>query len=285
MTQLVDALRAKFKDGRSALRALGLDESLLDSEDTLLRKNADKVINQLLKRFGSTQKVLQKLGMDASMLDEPDREVLESAKRGEHFDPRDGTPGVVVGGRERSGEDKFGLRRSSRDGIPPKVETNEEDLSRDEDLSEEEERALAEHAADMRRRGEDSRVIDHAMRMARDVLRRQRGHADDRRREARDRFPMRHHGDPLVDRGTEARDNWGGEGEPFLADHGLDRRNRHALDEAARVNIRKVVVEPEVRSAHMVRGDRRSMATDKAPSEARQAKTYARYPDLARIGV
>jgi hypothetical protein len=50
-TPLVDALRAKFKDGRSALRAMGLDESLLDGEGDLLRKHADKFIRLLVQRY------------------------------------------------------------------------------------------------------------------------------------------------------------------------------------------------------------------------------------------
>jgi hypothetical protein len=132
------------------------------------------------------------------------------------------------------------LRSSSRDNIPPKIETNEEDLtSQDEDLTEEEERALAEHAAKMREKGEDSVVIDRAMRMARDVLRRQRqGH---------DRFPMRHHGDPWADRGTDATGNFGmGVDPPKGLDSSFGSSSRREINEIRR-RMRKIGPEEDVR--------------------------------------
>ena len=179
-------------------------------------------------------------------------------------DPRGGT-----GGTWREGADKFGLRSSSRDNIPPKIETNEEDLSRDEDLSEEEERALQEHAAKMREEGMDSRVIDSAMRMARDVLRRQRqGH---------DRFPMRHHGDPWADRGSEAHDfelNSPEVGRGVAPPQGLDSRQ-----EIREIRRQLKRFGPEVGCAP----ERYRGAQGAVPTMARKAKTEARYPGMARI--
>ena len=204
-TALVEALREKFPSAKAALRAMGLDETLLDA-DTGKDSLADKVMRILVRRYGTQRAALRKLGMDASLLDEP-----------EHMrsDPRGGT-----GGTWREGADKFGLRSSSRDNIPPKIETNEEDLSRDEDLSEEEERALQEHAAKMREEGMDSRVIDSAMRMARDVL---RGNA--RVMKVPDAPSWR----PWADRGSEAHDfelNSPEVGRGVAPPQGLDSRRR-----------------------------------------------------------
>ena len=206
-------------------------------------------------------------------------------------DPRGGTGGEVLGGVHRPSEDKFGLRRHSDDSIPEKVETNWEDLSKDDDLlSEEEERSLAEHAAQMRERGEDSRVIDHAMRMARDVLRRQRGHADDRlpRRvsvddhHTDDRMPLR--GGRFA-RARFSHDNFGtvDPANPdgrFLVDHGLDAMDSSRREIVAIHQLLKRFGPGEAGCCP----DRNRFATDSKPlTKAETADLYERIPELARL--
>ena len=65
-TALVEALREKFPSAKAALRALGLDETLLDdgtgkrADDNL----ADKVMRILVRRYGTQRAALRNLGMD-----------------------------------------------------------------------------------------------------------------------------------------------------------------------------------------------------------------------------
>jgi hypothetical protein len=92
-TALVAALREKYPDMRSALRRLGLDESLADSTDTGKDSLAEKVMRILVRRYGTRHAALRKLGMDTSMIDPSRREEEESSMRGGHFDPRDHSGG------------------------------------------------------------------------------------------------------------------------------------------------------------------------------------------------
>jgi hypothetical protein len=262
MTQLADALRAKFKDGRAALRALGVDENLLDGEGDLLRKHADKFIRLLVQRYGSDKAVLRKLAMDESMLTEPEH--MKS-------DPRGNTGGEVEGGVARRGEDNFGLR-SSRDNLPPKVETMPEENTDEDEFSPEEEQSLQDYATDMRKRGDDAEVIDRAMRMARDFLRRHRGHADDRlpqRVDVQDKMPLR---GGRFDRARFNHDEFGVE-----PPHGLDS-SRREINEIHR-QVRRFGPEAgcrPMRASEMA-------ASDQVQTMAKQARTMARYPGLARI--
>ena len=265
MSPLVKAIREKFPDLRSAIRKLGLDESLADSvEGTLLRKNPKRFVDFCVKQFGSEGAVLSRLGMDAApFLTEPEP-IMKS-------DPRGGTGGEIEGGTFRRGEDKFGLRRHADDDLHEKVETMPaENLSEDE-FSPEEEQSLREYAEDMHRQGKDRRVIDDAMRMARDFLRRHRHHADDvmpRRVDvqdrARDKMPLNHF-----------------DGGRAIVDHGLDTINGN------RELMNNIGHEPEVRNADRMPYDRHrryGMDTKHGMTERQKADLHRLIPGLSLVG-
>ena len=160
--RFLEALKAKYGTPQAVMAVLGLDAALLkdESENDVLHKHAGKVIDLLMKRYGgSTQRVLQKLGMDEAML-----------------------TGVA-----RRGEDRFGLRRSSRDDIPPKIETMpEQNLSsgwRAED-DEPDDDGYERFRERMREHGLSEDEVEEACELARDHVRRRGAngrdkHADD----------------------------------------------------------------------------------------------------------
>lgn len=296
-TKLVEALRKRFPDGRTALRFMGLDETLLDDDTAnLLRKNPQKFIDLCIKRYGS-QGTLSRLGMDAAMFDPTMKAEERTAEYRGHFDPRGpGGEGEVEGGVHRSGEDRH--RRRADDDLPEKVETMPpENLGGEDEFSPEEEQSLREYAADMHRQGKDGRVIDDAMSMARDFLRRHRHHADDMRhrhhaddvlpsrvdvQDARDRVPLR---GGKLNRPRFSHDNFGTEDPAnpdgrFLIDHGLD-----AMDSSRReiAQIRRLVQRfgPEAGA----RPERFRGATDGKPlTELQTAELHKLIPGLALIG-
>jgi len=297
---LVKALRAKYSSRKEALRALGVDENLLDDDaDDRYRK-----------------RTRLRLGKDSSpsMLTEP-----------EHMrsDPRGGTGGEVQGGIRRKGEDDFTVPASGSN-VPRKIESNAENLSsgatddeEDDWLSEEEQRSLWQSAQDERRRlrerGYDEDRIDEIVEMsqgqARDCLRRAKGrdflpknrlmggpggrfggprdseHASGESDRAASLEYMRQideGGDrrKAVDHSEEDPNN------EYIIDHGLDRsRRRVGRDWQAQDAIHREVRRfgPEVGCRPMRPDERRGRSDAAVPSMARQARTEQRYPGLARI--
>jgi hypothetical protein len=265
-TKLVEALRKNFPDARSALRKLGLDETLLDDTGELLRKNPQKFIDLCIKRYGSQKAVLSRLGMDASMLDEPAH--MKS-------DPRGGSGGEVAGGTWRKGEDSFDVPEGSR-SMAPKVEQMPAENTGEDALPEEEERSLQEQAADWKRRGATDQEIERHLGFARDALRRHHRRAQDRLparidiQDGKDRMPLNH-----LDANNHS--PMTGVAPPQGLDSSINSSRREINEihrQLKRFGFAEAGCAPE-----RYRG-----AQDAVPTMARRARTEARYPGLARIG-
>jgi hypothetical protein len=157
-----------------------------------------------------------------------ERDVSPLQNEGDESDPRggeEGGGGTVAGGPWRAGED---------DDIPLDFE---------------------DFAKDLRRRGLSHDDITKAISLAKDHLRRKRANG-------RDRFPLRGHNGPIVDRGGQARD-----GRP-------DRSDR----EIAQIHKLMARFEPEAGYSP----DRNRFYAE--PTERQKADAFRRIPDLARIG-
>jgi hypothetical protein len=287
MSELVDAIRAKFSTPQQALRSMGLDDTLLDSESTRLRKRLDKLFDLISKQQASKKAVPR--GRD--QVTEP---------RHMPSDPRGGGGGQRGGWR--SGQDNFGLPSGSpglaekRETMPPaNTSTGEvrETLSGEDEFSPEEEQALREHAADMRKRGEDSTIIDHAMRMARDILRRRRSGRDElpsNRIGSREREMPNggHFGGPRRSGEPPTGDEIGDPTNAIVDHHGLDRHAHDArlLDPSER-EIRQIhkLLERFSEGEAGCCPDRDRLAHDAEPmSERAKAGMFRMFPDLRRIG-
>ena len=278
MTELIEAIRRKFKTPQAALAALGLDTTLLDDPGDRQRKRDSK----MRRHVDEMLSLLDTMGTDS---DPSMRAEEETSERNGRFDPRGlGGGGEIVGGPEREGKDR--RRARGRDTDPPLVHPeSEQRMSAEDDEPSFED--FAEHLRRNSRMSEDD--ISHAIGLARDYLKRRRSNGRDR--SADDRFPQRAHGSPIADPGKEARDNWGGDvpvsrplHEGVEPPHGLDALGQDGI--TIRQLIARIQHEPETRPGHMIRGDRRSrkQAADSAPTEARMQKIHSRYPGLARIG-
>jgi hypothetical protein len=106
-SKLVDGIRAKYATPQAALKALGLDTTLLDDpgnrpvrstqrkrNNTRLRQHLDEMIS-LVDLLGADENPTMK-------------EEEASSERNAKFDPRGSSgSGEIEGGRERKGEDDF----------------------------------------------------------------------------------------------------------------------------------------------------------------------------------
>jgi hypothetical protein len=208
--------------------------------------------------------------MDESMLTEPEH--MKS-------DPRGGGGGERGGWR--SGQDTFDLPSGSPnlskkvEAMPPQnMHGGEvrETLGGEDEFTPEEEQSLQDYATDMHKRGDDAEVIDRAMRMARDFLRRHRGHADDvlpSRVDVQDKMPLR--------AGHFNKPRFGRDFEVVEPPHGLDSSNssRREINEIRRQMKR-------LGSEAGCAPERYRGAQDAVPTMARRARTEAKY-GLARI--
>jgi hypothetical protein len=267
-----------------------------------------QLVKAMREKYGSTRAVMQKLGLDHRLLNDADpsrAEELRSSERGGHFDPRGGRNaggGEVLGGVHREGEDDIPSPEERRvsplqnedEGPPIERPSPLQNMADDDEMYD----PLREH---LRNHGMSEDEVEQAIEVAR------RHVAQDRRRRssnghdkhADDRFPKRGRGDPLIDRGTEATDNFGtvnpaNPDEPFLARHGLDRRGGGALDHAiAAIDeehrlASRIVIEPEIRPLDKMPYDRRSRrhAMDSKPgmTEQQKAELFKLIPGLDLVG-
>jgi hypothetical protein len=163
-------------------------------------------------------------------------------------DPRGSSEGTIIGGKPRTGGDRFGLRRSSRDSIEPKVEEMpaqnlESPWQAGDDEPGAEYDRLREH---LRGLGMSEDQIEGACNAARDDVRRRGSNGCDRH--ADDFLPKnRLQGGPGGRFGGERRaTDWATPEEEasgkFLIDHGLDgRRHRGGADRQAIDSARKLM--------------------------------------------
>jgi hypothetical protein len=200
-------------------------------------------------------------------------------------------------------------RGRGRDDIPPKVERFREDLSSGKEPTEEFVQRASEQGEDdgdfddfrsfLQDCGMTDDECDRAVEIARDKYRRRSNGHD--RRAARDRFPVRSHRGPIADRDAgEAHDYNAETGEdPMrIVDHGLDRRPRHAMDEASQELRRlmdRITIEGDNNPAkvsllmsdyHHSRTGRRgrnNIAMDRATTEADRERFHKMFPGVERI--
>ena len=285
MSALVEALRSKYKgDHRAALRALGVDEDLLDDPGSRQRKR-DKAMRRHIDEMLS---LLDTLGADS---DPSMRAEEATSERGGRFDPRgSGGGGEIVGGPEREGKDRRHAR--GRDTDPPIVHPASEQnrgrgpgTAEDEELTEEEERSLQASAADWKKKGATDEEIERNLDFARDALRRHRGRAGDvlpKRvdvQDGKDRMPLRGgkfnrprftHDEFEVENPNEGK---------FLVDHGLDAMDGSRWE----IKIHELLKRfgPEAGCCP----DRNRFATDSKPLTKEQtAELHKLIPGLALIG-
>jgi hypothetical protein len=296
MSRLVEAIRAKYSTPQAALRALGLDTTLLNPEEDSLARKVKRILADL-----------NKLAMDADLLGEPEH--MRSDPRGEGG----GGGGEIEGGVPRRGMDRFGLRRSSKDSIEPKIEEMQEEvLGASDDEDDELYDPLREH---LRKNGLDEESVERACELAKDHVRRRRSNGHDRH--ADDFLPKNHLGrSGPGGRFAGPRDSQHASGESDVAASReymrqiYEEGDRRAVDEAWENpnGSMEAIVDPgldarrrrggrdrqAVDSIHRLarrfgneagcRPDRSRSTSDAAPSSAVRARFANRFADVKRIG-
>ena len=287
-SKLVRALKMRYGSPKSVLRKLGLDEGLLDPNDTDDDGESEQM---LLRHRGMSREDIQRL---------IDGHTARSEIRG-------GTGGEVGGGAAREGEDTDPpIRRPS----PLQSERGSGD----------EYEPLRTH---LRGKGFDEEEIERAIELGKDHVRRR---ADDkRRRVGRDVLPKSANSRDLAERGggmgghlsggrtdkvfDEIADNmsriepaWSTSTGPnseyartHILDHGLDARRRGARDrsdeEVDKVHelLSRIEHEPETRTMDRLPHDhpsrrRHAMDAKLGPTEAQVERLHKLIPGLALVG-
>jgi hypothetical protein len=230
-SRIIAALKSRGETPATVMKRLGLDMSLLRTAAEPEGKSYDAA------EPTSERELL--LSMHESI-----GNILKQRANAHPEGQRGGT-----GGSEVRGEDDFPVP-ATRSSVPPKVETNIEDLSSGSD-DEDPYREFSDYLQDC---GLSKDEATQACRIVRDS-RRGRGNGYDKNF-GRDRFPQRAHHSPISDPAMDAR-------------------------RAARFpNMARIVCEPEARR---LSGDRRLAHDKRPPSSTRRSRTLARFPEMAAI--